>query len=374
MINLNPDPLDIDEFIYLEMIDTVAYDWREENNYKNFFETISSSELPISSKNKKIDKNITNNIRYEYTFTMNSEGKSEKKKKNKDLVEESIEDDKKKEILHSEKLIFSVIRTMAYIFVFDYYDSKSFKDIKDFAKKLVDFEDGEKRKNPNYEPSVKAFICNKYPFDTENIITLVQEKNEKEYEHFSLYDRDKKALDYVEELKQVFSSLWDLKEHDKEEEKRIENLTKKSLFFTNTKWNKGVTQCFEIIFKRIYRNEALWRRTQYEKPLNKDEDKNKKYISQDSININNNQSSSKFYSCFCFGRRGEEANSLKQEIIVEDQDHFFNHNESSDEEESNMTFKAPDLENQKQINKDLKIAGMKETEENKEHKSTCNIL
>jgi hypothetical protein len=374
MINLNPDPMDIDEFIYLEMIDTVAYDWREENNYKNFFETISSCELPISSKNKKIDKNITNNIRYEYTFTINAEGKSDKKKKNKDMVEESIEDDKKKEILQSEKLIFSVIRTMAYIFVFDYYDLKSFKDIKDFAKKLGDFEDGEKRKNPNYEPSVKAFICNKYPFDTDNCITLVQEKNEKEYEHFSLYDRDKKALDYVEELKQVFSSLWDLKEHDKEEEKRIEILTKKSLFFTNTKWNKGVTECFEIIFKRIYRNEALWKRTQYEKHLNKDEDKNKKYISQDSTNINNNQSSSKFYSCFCFGRRGEEANSLKQEIIVEDQDHFFNQNVSSDEEESNMTFKAPDLENQKQVNKDLKNAGLKEAEDNKEQKSTCNVL
>ncbi len=50
------------------MIDTFAYDRREKiKSAENFFNIISSTNYPISFENKKLEKEITEKIKYEYS-------------------------------------------------------------------------------------------------------------------------------------------------------------------------------------------------------------------------------------------------------------------------------------------------------------------
>ena len=116
MINLNPNPDEENEFIYIEMIDTVAYEKsRLIKDFEPFFEQISHNDLTVTKMNKKMGK-LGETIKYEYMFVdkrkklKDEEEKNKNKKDKKGKKDLSNEEKKKDEEKSSKRRIFSYIQ------------------------------------------------------------------------------------------------------------------------------------------------------------------------------------------------------------------------------------------------------------------------
>ncbi len=158
---------------------------------------------------------------------------------------------------------------MAYIFVFDYNEKKSFKDILFLAKEIKfqeklrltnqaqmkTLQKSQKTKSPL--ETIKIFVANKCPFLVEDDAPIQTKKKEI---IFPIYKFDETAEFYLNEIINIF---------DNDKEVAMENL-----FFVNSKFNIGVDKVFRYMAKEVMQKEDLWKIPKYEEKLNKDHNKN----------------------------------------------------------------------------------------------------
>lgn len=249
MINFNPSSDDLNEFIYLEFLDTMAYDRSKTiTDYYNFFSLVSKNELLISSANPKLCK-LVENFKYEFFHL-------KKVKEIKDQeVQPQAQDIKNKKLEISRRRLFAALNIMAYIFVFDYNEAKSLEDMSSLCRSIRDNEvtkseqgarRGSKKKRSTEFDTIKIFIGNKYPHMLEDTMEEIGEKNKLV---FPIYERDEKARAILNMLKQHFEG--------------DESVAKKHIFFVNTKFNIGVDYAFKETFEKILQKEVLWKVLDY---------------------------------------------------------------------------------------------------------------
>lgn len=249
MINFNPSSDDLNEFIYLEFLDTMAYDRSKTiTDYYNFFSLVSKNELLISSANPKLCK-VVENFKYEFFHL-------KKVKEIKDQeAQPQAQDIKNKKLEISRRRLFAALNIMAYIFVFDYNEAKSLEDMSSLCRSIRDNEvtkseqgarRGSKKKRSTEFDTIKIFIGNKYPHMLEDTMEEIGEKNKLV---FPIYERDEKARAILNMLKQHFEG--------------DESVAKKHIFFVNTKFNIGVDYAFKETFEKILQKEVLWKVLDY---------------------------------------------------------------------------------------------------------------
>jgi hypothetical protein len=260
-MNFNPSSDDLNEFTYLEFIDTMAFDRSKTiSDYANFFSFVSKNELMISAFNQKLGK-MAENIKYEFFHQ-----KKLKKKEN------SVDEGKKMEI--SRKRLFSPLNIMAYIFVFDYNDPKSLEEVSRLCKTIRDNEisktenQGSKNKKRSTEfDTVKIFIGNKYPLILED---EMEERGNTNKISYPIYDRDDRARAILLLLSQHFDG------RDAE--------AKQNIFFVNTKHNIGVNNAFTKTFEKVLQKEILWQVLDFASDEDISDEENEEEINKGIIN------------------------------------------------------------------------------------------
>jgi hypothetical protein len=243
LINFNPASDDLNEFAYLEFVDTMAYDRSKTiTDYYNFFSFVSKNELLISSTNPKLGK-VVENLKYEFFHF--------KKFPKKEKQDEEALDVKNKKLEISRRRLFAALNIMAYIFVFDYNDAKSLEEMSSLCRSIRDNEvtkteqagrRGSKVKRSTEFDTIKIFIGNKYPLILEDTMEELGENNKLVY---PIYERDEKARAILQMLKQHFEG--------------DESIAKQHIFFVNTKYNIGVDYAFRETFEKVLQKEALWK-------------------------------------------------------------------------------------------------------------------
>ena len=211
MVNFQPEPDEVNEFVYVEMLDTMALSRSDVKEYTEFFATGIKNETLISRTNLKLGK-VSENIKYEYFFDKKPKLQKDKGKHNNDAKEE----EKPIQTL-SRKRLFCTAPIMAYIFVFDYNDRKSLESVDYLALEIKALE-GNKNVPIDYK-TVIVFFGNKYPYLIEGDLI-----------GYDIYKHDENAQYILSTLKKHFSS--------NEEE------TKKHLIFTDAKSNINVDKAF----------------------------------------------------------------------------------------------------------------------------------
>ena len=223
----------MNDYCYVDLIDTVGYDTGLRlQEYYEFFNVW----LPVTRDISKI-KCIQDKIKYHY-----------KKTDDFSTPGDSI---------------------MAYIFVFDYNERKSFKDIL-FLAKEIKFQEklrlanltqtktsqkNQKTKSPL--ETIKIFVANKCPFLVEDDAPIQNKKKEIIY---PIYKYDETAEYYLNETMNIY---------DNDKEVAMENL-----YFVNAKFNIGVDKVFRYMAKEVMQKEDLWKIPKYEEKFNKDHNKN----------------------------------------------------------------------------------------------------
>jgi hypothetical protein len=186
-------------------MDTLAYDYAKElHGYEELFKIHFASEALLSrARNPKISQTVS--IKHEY-------------------IEPGTD----------PKGLFSIDKTMAIIFVFDYKNYNSLENIIELYQLIKQREDtiisDEKKK------SVKLFICNKYENMVEDI-PLNYSPNEVHSQF--IYDEDTRRIH--ERLKMLFGNS--------------EEVMRKSLFFTSAKYDLGLNYFFVNLINEIFQKE-----------------------------------------------------------------------------------------------------------------------
>ncbi len=182
----------MDEFAYVEFIDTVAYDkFKHIKDWSELFEKVLLDEKDITRTNYKINETIRKNIKYEYFKNDNDINPSELPRYG----------------------LFSHDRVMCLVFVFDYNDENSFRDVLSLATIIRDNE-AQNGDGFNIISTVKVFMANKYPSylmdkpkeNTEDLPPDEMKKRNKEKEQYlnDFFTIDIRAKYYRDELNKFF--------------------------------------------------------------------------------------------------------------------------------------------------------------------------
>jgi len=100
--NFNPDMGELDEYAYVELLDTIGVDRGKKIDYiKEFYNNTIINERDINQTSTKINERLKKLIKYDYSAT-------------------------DKEDMLSDRGLFSHDKVMAFICVFDYNDPSSF--------------------------------------------------------------------------------------------------------------------------------------------------------------------------------------------------------------------------------------------------------
>ena len=205
------------------MIDTIGYD--KGIQLQEYYEFFNVS-LPLTKDISKI-KSVSDKIKY--NFKQNRENSS------------------------------SADCIMAYLFVFDYNERKTLKDILTLAKeikfqekiRLANKSHGTKSERSHKTKSpietIKIFVANKCPFLVEDDAPIQTRKKEIIY---PIYKYDETAAFYLNEIMPMY---------DNNREDTMENL-----FFVNAKNNIGVGKVFSYMAKEVIQKEDLWKILKYE--------------------------------------------------------------------------------------------------------------
>ena len=148
---------------------------------------------------------------------------------------------------------------MAYMFVFDYNERKTLKDILTLAKE-VKFQEKIRLANKSHGSTtqkshktkspletIKIFVANKCPFLVEDDAPIQTRKKEIIY---PIYKYDETAAFYLNEIMPIYDNI---------REDAMENL-----FFVNAKNNIGVGKAFSYMAKEVMQKEDLWKILKYE--------------------------------------------------------------------------------------------------------------
>ena len=216
----------------------MAYD-RSKNlkDVSEFFAIHLTKEKDISKTNTatKIPDSILKSIKHEYFFG--------------------------KENAHAKGL-FSNDKIMAYLFVFDYNDDESLNEMLELYYSITS--DESMKINQDSMITVKCFICNKYPLIIQEAPTDVPFADVVK----SYMDRDRKTTEIVYKIQKRLIY---------KDPKKIPD-AKEITFFTNTKYNLGIHNCFGSVFNKIKQKEDLWKKITYENKeehVEKEENDNK---------------------------------------------------------------------------------------------------
>ena len=198
--NFNPHPEEIDEYIYVETIDTMGIDIaRNLNGYYDFFNQYLLNENQVSTINPKFPKEI--------------------KIKNEFISEKQ-----------DYKGLFGINRIMCYCYVFD-LNEKSFNEVVSVASMIHNAESNRVFEEKN--KSVKVFVCNKFDEGIEG------EK----------YFNDSKFDEILNKLKKFYLTEEELKEN---------------FFVTSAKFNLNIENLFVSILRKINQRDFLWKNVDYE--------------------------------------------------------------------------------------------------------------
>jgi hypothetical protein len=235
------------------MIDTMAYD-RGKNvvGFSEFFKSHLANEREISkfNPNTKIPIQVLNAIKHDY----GANGKG----------------------------LFSNDKVMAFIFVFEYGNDKSFFDMIELFQIIISFESN-KGTAEEYK-IVKCFLCNKYPF------LSAEHKPGVRYEEIvqEFINSDIKTREYVNKVQSMIESNRQMEfeanknnNSQKNGERKLvinKNEAKENFFFSSAKHNIGVKNCLNSVFNKINQKEKIWKRVDFDdrEELNPDDDLNGK--------------------------------------------------------------------------------------------------
>lgn len=325
LINFNPNPEDLNDFCYIELIDTIGYDTGVKlQEYYEFFNV----SLPVTRDISKM-KSVADKIKYQYK----SNG----------------------EICNPGDCI------MAYMFVFDYNDKKSLKDLLVLAKdikfqekiRLTNQTQSIEKNHESKSPleTIKIFVANKCPFLVEDDTPIQNEDKEIIY---PIYKFDETAEYYLNEVLPIF---------DNHKEEAMENL-----FFVNARYNIGIEKAFGYMAKEVMQKEDLWKIPKYEE--NKNDKKNSNNLIDD---VNQVSCFEMIFLCRCSKKNSDDPMANENDINVTESeenhvpilneseesnetarpDHAYNTNKELNNEEVNNVVK----EENKEVEEDKKGAG-----------------
>jgi hypothetical protein len=268
LINFNPNPEDLNDFCYVELIDTIGYDTGVKlQEYYEFFNV----SLPVTRDMSKM-KSIADKIRYQYR----SNG----------------------DISNPGDCI------MAYMFVFDYNDKKSLKDILVLAKEIK-FQEKIRLNNQTHSvqinqksksplETIKIFVANKCPFLVESDAPIQNKDKEIIY---PIYKFDDTAEFYLNEILTIF---------DNHKEEAMENL-----FFVNARYNIGIDRVFAYMAKEVMQKEDLWKIPKYEENKNGKKDSNN--LMDD---VNQVSCFEMIFLCRCSKKNSDESSANEKDLNV----------------------------------------------------------
>jgi hypothetical protein len=229
--------------------------FRNVKGYDDFFQKQLRVEKDISKNNLKINKIVTDSIKYEF------------------FVNE--DDFERVEMLEAPYLgLFSHDKIMCYMFVFDYDNEESFREVLNLAIYIKQSEKTQLENDPNCVETVKCFVANKYPLFIPEIIKthledldldVIRELDKKrEQTLLNFYDTDLKAKEIKYEIDRI--------KYFDDKYRFINNRkTEDFLFFVNAKYNTGIYNMFEFIINKINSDDVLWKKeipdTQDTKPI-----------------------------------------------------------------------------------------------------------
>lgn len=341
-----------DDFMYIELMDSIALDRALTTQYYDIiYETLLKQDRSISRCSTRIPKNklVKESFKYEYY------------------------DDCDYNKVSGQLGLFGLDEIMAYIFVFDVYDSDSFDSVLSFAKSLQAIEnskedskkDSKEDSKDKKKRSLKYFIGNKYDFPiVEESIQINMGKDyifvEDENNQENLY------REYSSKLKSEFFGKHNVDIQD-------------YLFFCSAKYGTNISSIFNKIYDQLLQNENLYKKDRYEDSLKEvnsdDESKEKKGKKKEA-------SGGGFFSCCgCRDERSNDIKSNKKKIknkeTIEDSD------DESYYDKNDKNIKAIDFKKNVQLRGELDTQRQvfdgyseKDNKNNKQDnkESGCNII
>lgn len=208
----------------------MAYD--RSKNLKDFCEfftvhLVNERDISKSNPNSKIPDSILKNIKHEYISSKDG---------------------------NSIKGLFSNDKIMAYIFVFDYSDDRSLDEMLELYY-AISTDESLKVQSENLK-TIKCFVCNKYPIMIEDVPDdIAYSEVIKGYA-----DKDKRTGEIISRIQRKLI------------DRQLDKNKIDYLYFTSTKNNLGVNNCFNSIFNKIKHKDDIYTKILCEEENNNEEE------------------------------------------------------------------------------------------------------